>query len=102
MDAYQKGWMLILIPFFAIYGSYELYHGLRRLKNKKFHANPAIHMRVWLLRLIRGNATADEYYSNLEKDPASIALRATYSILFGIISLAACTMWVLVLLGIIS
>ena len=100
MDTLQQIWAIFLIPFFSVYGSYEFVHGIKSLKYKQFHTNPAIEIRIWIMRMTKGDQAANEYKLVCQNNQELIAWRGLNSILFGIVSWVVVIIWSLFLFGV--
>jgi hypothetical protein len=58
MYSSQIPWLIILIPLFLIYGFVELNRGWKILKYGQDSLDVVIRIRIWLIRLIKGEKSA--------------------------------------------
>lgn len=85
------------MPLMFISAVVELKRAWRILKYGEESLNTTLKLRIWLIGVFRGANAAREYRENIEKDKSSMKLRGWYGILYGIICLAGCVVWAIVL-----
>jgi len=97
IDAYQLTWMIILIPVFLVYGLIEVKRGWNIIKYGEKSHNVAVQVRIWLIKQFSGEKKSIQYRKSLEQDKDYMTRTGSYSFIGGIVSLAVCIMWILVL-----
>jgi len=101
MDAYQFFWLKILTPIFFLYGLVEINRGWRILRYGESSLNPAIRIRVWIVKLFNGEKVATQYRKKIMNNTRQMKINGVYSILGGFIYLIGSIIWLLVLINVL-
>jgi hypothetical protein len=98
MDAYQRVWMIIFTPVFAVYGVIELKRAWKILHDKTPSLNLALQIPKWIIGHLKGKDAADEFQANMFNDPKTMITKGIYSLLGGALSLFVCVVWIIILI----
>lgn len=98
MDAFQKVWLIILVPLILVYGYYVFIQGFRILKYKKYTLNFAEQVRIRLIRLFYGDEKALNYKDRLLSNPSEMKIKGIWAIIYGILSLIVAIICIIALI----
>lgn len=79
--------IICFMPLIVIYAVVELRRSWKILKRGEVSLNPALQIRIWLLRLFRGSEVAEAYRTKLLMDTDTMKVRGVYSLAVGMILL---------------
>ena len=79
--------IICFMPLIVMYAVVELKRSWKILKHGEASLNPALQIRIWLLRLFRGSKVAHDYRTALLTDTDTMKVRGVYSLVGGLILL---------------
>jgi hypothetical protein len=102
MDTNQLVWIVLMTPILTVYSIKEINRGLRILKHNENSLSYAIKTQIKLMQVLKGRKYAESYREKLLNDPKHMKQEAFNSILGGVIMLAVCIFWALLVFNVIT
>jgi hypothetical protein len=97
MDSNQVKWALFLMPMLTVYALIEVRRGWRVINNQEKSPSPNQRMLIWLIRLLKGDESADKAYTYSIRKSGDIRFYAWSSFIGGIVTLALCIIWAIMI-----